>query len=373
MRLVIPILVILALVGALVAVKASQIGLLIQTGEAAQKAGPPPETVSSAQARKDSWRTTLFAVGSVQAGRGVTISNDSSGLVTRIHFESGDEVKAGAPLVELETSVERAQLASTTARLELAKLTLERTRALVAENVATQAELDSAASTLKSLIAEAGALRAQVERKVVRAPFAGKLGIREVNKGQYLSPGSPITTLQSVEEEYVDFSLPQEYLDHARVGLPVKLSAHEAGLELEGVVAAVDPSVSPTTRAFTLRASTKDPDQRLRPGMFLNVSLLLDQKRDVVIVPVTAVVYAPYGDSIFVIEAASKDKKGKIAKQQFVRVGDTRGDFVEVEKGLQGNETIVSAGAFKLRNGAPIKIDNSVGLEPKLTPKPENR
>ena len=373
MRILLVVIAVLGLVGALVAIKANQIGLLIKTGQAAQAAGPPPEVVASAESNKDTWVASLYAVGNVSPGRGVAISNDAPGPVTRIYFDSGDQVKAGAPLVELDTSVERAQLASTQARLELAQTTLSRTQALAAEGVATGAELDSAKSTLKSLQAEVSALRAQIARKVIHAPFSGKLGIRSVNLGQYLSPGTALTTLQSDEAEYVDFSLPQEHLEELRVGLVVELSADAANIRLEGVVAAIEPEVDQVTRSVKLRASAQDPKHRLRPGMFVNVKVMLDKKREVVTVPVTAVVYAPYGDSVFLIESDPKNPKRKLANQQFVRLGETRGDFVEVEEGLKAGATLVSAGAFKLRNGVPVTINNDVKLEPKLNPKPENR
>ncbi len=373
MRIFVVVISVLVLVGGLISVKASQIGLLIKTGKAAQAAGPPPEVVASAEAKTETWLTRLYSVGNVSAGRGVAISNDAPGLVTRIYFESGDQVKAGAPLVELDTGVERAQLASSQARLELAQTTLARTQALAAEGIATGAELDTAKSTLKSLQAEVAALRAQIARKVIHAPFSGKLGIRSVNLGQYLSPGTALTTLQSDEAEYVDFSLPQEHLEQLRVGLPVELSADASDIRLEGVVAAIEPEVDQVTRAVKLRASAQDPKDRLRPGMFINVKVILDEKREVVTVPVTAVVYAPYGDSVFLIERDPKNPKRSVAQQQFVRLGETRGDFVEVEEGLKGGVTVVSAGAFKLRNGLPVVINNKVKPEPKLNPNPANR
>ncbi|HEY6727982.1 MAG TPA: efflux RND transporter periplasmic adaptor subunit, partial [Polyangiaceae bacterium] len=250
---------------------------------------------------------------------------------------------------------------------------LNRTRALIKEGVATGAELDSAEASVKGSTAEVSALRGQIARKVVEAPFAGKLGIRSVNVGQYLSPGTSITTLQSEKEEYVDFSVPQQYFDKLRRGLPVTITARETGIDLKGVVAAVDPAVDPATRTVTLRATTSDPDKKLRPGMFVNVSVLLDSQRDVIALPVTSVVYAPYGDSVFVIEDDPKAPGAKIARQQFVKLGETRGDFVEAVKGLKGGETLVSAGAFKLRNGARVSINNKVGLAPKMDPRPANR
>ena len=372
-RIFVPVLAVLALVGVLVAIKVSQIGLLIDTGKAAKEAGPPPETVGSAESKQETWRTTLTAVGSVEAERGVVISNDSPGIVTRVNFDSGDEVKSGHVLVELETSVERAQLASSEAQLELAQTTLKRTQALQANRVVSEAELDAAKASMKRLEAEVSALRAQIERKIVRAPFSGKLGIREVNLGQYLAPGSQITTLQSEKQGYVDFTLPQDDLDKVRVGQPVELVVKQADIKLSGVVAAIAPSVDPRTRSVSVRASTQDPEKRLRPGMFINVTVALDDERQVVTVPVTAVVYATYGDSIFLIETDPKDASKKIARQQFVKLGETRGDFVEVEKGLAGGKPIVTAGSFKLNNGSPIQINNDVPVEPKLHPEPDNR
>lgn len=369
----IPVLAVLAFVGSLAAIKADQIGLLIQTGKAAQEKGPPPETVGTRIAQAEDWNTSLSAVGNVEAERGVTISNESPGIVVKVNFDSGDKVKSGAVLVELETQVERAQLASTEAQLELSETNLRRATALRAHQVNTEAELETANADLKRLQAEVSAIRAQIERKVVRAPFSGELGIRRVNLGQYLAPGSELTTLQSDKEDYVDFALPQEVLSDVRVGLAVRLQVKQANLDLEGVIAAVDPNVDQRTRSFTVRASTVDPERRLRPGMFINVSVLLDQTRKVVVVPTTAIRYAAYGDSVFVVEDESKENPRKIARQQFVRLGDTRGDFVEITKGLSGGETIVSAGAFKLRNGAPVTINNEIEIEPKLDPTPENR
>jgi membrane fusion protein, multidrug efflux system len=188
-----------------------------------------------------------------------------------------------------------------------------------------------------------------------------------------LSPGTEVTTLQSDNEDYVDFSLPQKDLGVLRAGLPVKLTVKQTGIELDGVVAAVDPSVNQRTRSVELRASTKDPEKRLRPGMFVNVSIELDKQHEVIAIPVTAVVRAPYGDSIFLIEQDPKDKSRQIARQQFVRLGEMRGDFVAVEKGLEPDRTVVSAGAFKLRSGVPVKINNDIPVNPQQNPTPENR
>lgn len=373
LRFVLPVLALLGLVGALVAIKANQIGLLIETGKQAEESGPPPEVVSTAKSEQETWASTLTAVGSVEAERGVTLSNDSPGIVTRVGFDSGDQVKRGAVLVELETSVERAQLASVQARLDYAQMDLSRTQKLTEQGVTTQAELDSALSNVRSLEAEAAALRAQIERKVVRAPFTGKVGIRQVNLGQYLAPGSALATLQSEKEAYVDFSLPQQALRQIRVGLPVLLSVKQTDIELRGVIAAIDPQVDARTRAVQIRASSQDPEQRLRPGMFVNVAVELEEKRQIVTVPVTAIKYAAFGDSVFLVEDDAESSSGKVARQQFVQLGRTQGDYIEVTKGLEGGETVVSAGAFKLRNGAPVTVNNEVALNAARQPQPKNR
>ncbi len=375
MRYLISILVFLALVGALVAVKVSQIGVVMNAAQAAKQSGPPPETVSSAAVKKTTWATTLTAIGSIEAAKGVTLSSDLAGIVTRIAFESGDAVTPGQILLELDTRVERAQLDSARARRDLAETTLSRTRNLVEGRVATVAELDAAAATHKTSAAEVAALEAQIARKTVRAPFAGRLGIRMVNVGQYLAPGSAVTTLQSQQDDYVDFTLPQQHLDVLRVGLPIRIRDDAAGIDLGGVLAAIAPAVDQTTRSVALRASVADPGKRLRPGMFVNVAVELAEEREVVVVPTTALVHAPYGDSLFIVEdRGAEDRAPRQVRQQFVRLGERRGDFVEVTKGLTGAELVVAAGAFKLRNGARVVIDDeSVELEPKLHPDPPDR
>ncbi len=375
MRYLIPILAILALVGGLVFIKARQIGMLIHFGETAQKAGPPPEVVGATPSSKGNWADSIDAVGNIEAGKGVTISVESPGVVTALHFDSGAKVKAGDILVELDTSVERAQLASALAQKDLSGTTLDRTRALVSASALASSQLDTAESSVKTSAAAVAALQAQIARKVVRAPFAGKLGIRTVNLGQYLSPGTALTTLQSSNEEYVDFAVPQQRLPELKLGLPVKLSVSGASdITLGGVVAAIDPSVDPSTRSVKLRATVIDKDDKLRPGMFVNVQVLLEGGQVLVTVPVTALVFAPYGNSLFVVEDKpdATGKPGKVARQQFVKTGETRGDFVSILDGLSGTETVVTAGAFKLRNGARIVINNTVGQKPELTPTPVN-
>lgn len=384
MRYVLVIVGLLLIVGTLGLIKFSQISSLIAMGEQMQKAGPPPESVGTAVARAEQWEDTLSAVGSVASVKGVALSTEAAGVVTKIRFDSGSTVKQGAILVELDTSVERAQLASARARRDLAKLTAERSRALVASRVISQAQMDATESELKTASTEYNAIQAQIERKVVRAPFTGRLGIRDVNLGQYLNPGTPITVLESQGAVFVDFTLPQQELDNVSVGMPVRLKLGGAqGKELQGKIAAVDPTIDNVSRAIQLRASVPNDTDKLRPGMFVNVSVILPAKKQLVIVPTTSVVHASYGDSVFIVEDKKPGSPGmaktqdgnvvKIARQQFVRSGEARGDFVAILEGVKPGQPVVSAGAFKLRNGVPIVVNNAVKPEPQLNPRPENR
>jgi len=373
----------LAVIAALVFVKFSQISSLIAMGKQMEKSGPPPEAVGSAVAQTDVWEGTLSAVGSIASVKGVALSNDAAGVVTRISFESGSIVKQGQVLVELDSSVERAQLASARSRRDIAQITAQRSRTLLASNVIAQAEVDNNEASLRTASTEIDALQAQLARKVVRAPFAGRLGIRNVNLGQYLSPGTQLTTLEQLGAVYVDFSLPQQWLGKINVGMPVRVTIEGANdLAVDGQIAAVDPTVDNTTRNLKLRASVVNKDDKLRPGMFAKVSVILPERASQVIVPSTAVVHASYGDSVFVVEDKKPDAPGmrqtpdgkpvKVARQQFVRLGQARGDYVAIADGVTAGQELVSAGAFKLRNGAPVTIDNRVKADAQLSPRPEN-
>jgi membrane fusion protein (multidrug efflux system) len=376
MRYLIVIVGLVVLIGGLVAIKGAQIGMLIGMGEAAKKAGPPPEVVGTTVAQKQTWENTLTAVASVVTAKGVALSNDAPGIVSRIHFESGDLVKQGDILVELDTSVERAQLASLKARRDLADISQKRSRALAASGAVAQSQVDADESSFKSLSADSGALSAQIARKVIRAPFTGKLGIRTVNLGQYLSPGTTVTTLEAEKSIFVDFALPQEDLPKLRSGMTVRaLLAGSATPLAEGVISAIDPAVDPLSRTIRVRASLPGVDDKLRPGMFLRVAVVLPGNNEVVVIPQTAIVHASYGDSVFVGEdkPGPDGKARKVAQQQFVKLGTTRGDFVSVVDGLKADQEVVTAGAFKLRNGIPLKVNNQGAPVPSLEPRPENR
>jgi len=375
---------IVVLVGGLAAVKFTQISSLISMGKEMQKLGPPPEAVGTAQAQEQTWGGSVSAVGTIASVKGVAISNEVPGMVSAIRFESGAFVKQGQILVELDSRADRAQLASIEARKDLATSNVGRTRALVADKALAQAQLDADESALKTSSADLNALRAQIDRKVVRAPFSGRLGIRQVNLGQYLNPGTRLTELEAIDTVFVDFTLPQQRLETVKVGMPIKVTVEGlAGFSADGSIAAINPTVDATTRSLKLRASVPNKDEKLRPGMFAKVAVVLPEQGAVVAIPASAVVRASYGDSVFIVED-KKDEAGtvakgpdgkpsKIARQQFVRLGEARGDFVSVADGVKAGQEVVTAGAFKLRNNAGIVVNNDIKVEPQLAPKPENR
>jgi membrane fusion protein (multidrug efflux system) len=373
LRFVVVVVGLLLLVATLAGIKGAQIAMLVDFGKKAEKAGPPPEAVSVVASEEQEWEATLFSVGSIAADQGVSISNDAPGVVSRIAFESGQRARKGRVLVELDASVERAQLASSRAKMGLAELSAKRSRALVASGAAPPSQLDNDDSAWKAAVAEVSALEAQIDRKIVRAPFAGKLGIRAVNVGQYLGSGTPVTVLEALESVYVDFTLPQQHLPNVHVETPVRVTL--GGLDVpprEGTVTAIDPTIDQQTRTFKVRASVANEEERLRPGMFANVSVVLPKREGFVVIPQTAVVHASYGDSVFIVEDA-KEGGGKVVRQQFVRLGAARGDFVAVLEGVRPGQEVVSAGAFKLRNGSRVDLKPDVKPTPQLEPHLENR
>lgn len=378
MRYVFTALALLLVVALLAGVKGAQILELIRFGEAAERAGPPPETVSTAVAQAQSWEVMLTAVASIATGRGVALSNDAPGIVSRLHFESGAEVREGQLIAELDTGVEQAQLRSLRTRRDLAERTLKRSRFLIKSDAIPQAQLDADESAFRELDAEVRALEEQIERKRIRAPFTGKIGIREVNLGQYLASGTVIARLEARRPDFVDFTLPQQSLGKLALDMPVRVLDVGRELLVEGRISAIAPDIDPVTRTVRVRANLPE-DERLRPGMFVRVEVVLPERAEVVAIPSAAVLRAPYGDSVFIAEprpAVQGEQEGapaKVARQQFVRLGEVRGDFVAVLEGVQAGQEVVVAGAFKLKNGIPLIIDNSVEPQPELAPEPENR
>jgi len=301
------------------------------------------------------------------------------GMVRRIAFRSGQDVRAGQLLVQLDTAVESAELASADAEAHLAKTTLKRVRGLRRDDVNSPAELDQAEAAAMQAAARVRALKATIAKKSIRAPFSGRVGIREIDPGQYLSVGTRIVTLQAFDELYVDFSLPQRELSKLDVGREVSVRTDAFGPRLwEGAIETIDPNIDEATRNIRVRARVENDDLRLRPGMFVEVQVRLSDQRDVVVVPVTAIVYASYGDSIYILEKPSKDEVGEessgteIARQVFVRLGERRGDLVEVREGVTPGQRVVTTGGFKLRNGASVVVDNELSPEPEIDPDPED-
>lgn len=361
------------LLGVLGGIKGLQIKRMIAQGE---QFVPPPETVTTAEAQSAIWPTELTAVGSLEAVQGVMVTAELSGKVVKIAFEAGNAVKAGDLLVQQDTTSETAQLRSAEASKELARLNLERAKELLPENVVTRSDYDNAVAQYKRSAAEVETIEATIAKKTIRAPFAGRLGLRLVNLGQTLNEGDHIVSLQSLDPIFVNFQLPQQEMTKIRRGLTVKLTAEvlpDAGIE--GVITAVNPLVDSTTRNIRVQATVANTKETLRPGMFVNVAVMQPEMKDVLAIPATAVLYAPYSDSVFVVEdKPAKDDKSSVSvvRQQFVRLGEKRGDFIAVVSGLKEGETVVSTGVFKLRNGQSVVADNSLSPEFKLAPKPED-
>jgi membrane fusion protein, multidrug efflux system len=335
----------------------------------------PVEAVTTAKAAQETWNPTLTSVGTLTAENGITISAEVAGTIAKIAFESGARVEKGTLIAQLDVQVEEAQLKSAEARAELARLNADRVRELRSKDTVSQADLDAAEAQFKGANADAEALRALIERKTFRAPFTGRLGIRQINLGQFVNNGNPVVTLQAIDLLYVDFSLPQQSVSALAVGQEVRVTTDGvAGATFTGKISAIDPRVDPSTRNLRLRATLANPEEKLRPGMFANVEVVLPAGQPTVVIPSSAVLYAPYGDSVFIVDT-KKNEQGveqRVARQAFVRLGAARGDFVSVLSGLKPGDEIVSTGAFKLRNGSVVNVQNGLVPPPSLNPKPEN-
>jgi membrane fusion protein (multidrug efflux system) len=353
-------------------VKFRQIQTAIAQGAAFQ---PPPEAVTTIVAAQETWPSTLDAIGTVAAVQGVTVSADLPGTVDRIGFDSGRPVREGEVLVQLDTRQERAQLAAVEADRELARLNFERMQGLLNERVISQAEYERATAGQKQTEARVGEIRAAIDRKTIRAPFAGILGIRQVNLGQYLAGGDPIVSLQSLNPIYANFGVPQQQAGQVRIGRTVRITAGDvAGVAFVGRVTAIDSTVNEATRNIQVQATLANGDGTLRPGMFVQTQLSLGTGRSIVALPGSAIGYAPYGDSVFVVTDL-KDPNGQPyrgVRQQFVKLGGSRGDQVAVVSGVQPGEEIVTSGVFKLRNGAAVLVNNNVQPGNDPAPKAED-
>ena len=334
---------------------------------------PPPEAVTTVIARQEQWQGTLGAIGTAAAVNGVMVSADLPGVVQKIGFGSGERVETGQLLVQLDTRQEQSQLAAAEAKLELTHLNLDRIRGLREQGINSQTEFDTAVAEQKQAEGVVGEIRATIERKTIRAPFSGILGIRQVNLGQYLKSGDPIVQLQSHDPIYVNFDVPQQELVRVRVGGGVSVTAEGPPLiELTGRITAIDSVVDESTRNVRVQATFENRQGRLRPGMFVTARALLDTQDPVVALPASAISYAPYGDSVFIVEDV-KGPNGQAyrgVRQQFVKIGSARGDQVAVLSGIAPGVEVVTSGVFKLRNGAAVAVNNATQPSNDPAPKP---
>jgi membrane fusion protein (multidrug efflux system) len=370
-RLLVTLGVTIAIVSALGFVKFKQIQTAIAEGAAFQ---PPPDAVTTIVASEASWTATLSAIGTAAAVQGVTVSADLPGTVERLSFESGQFVHAGDVLALLDTRQERAQLAALEAQRELARITFERIRGLLDDGVVSQAEFDRAAADFRQSEARVGELHAVIERKTIRAPFSGVLGLRKANLGQYLAGGGEVVALQSLSPIYVNFAVPQQSARDIAIGRAVRITAGDGAGTWTGRVTALDSKVDEATRNIQIQATLANPAGALRPGMFVEALLDLGPAQRVVVLPSSAVSYAPFGDSVFVVAdlqtADGKPYRG--VRQQIVKLGPSRGDQISILSGVKAGEEVVTSGVFKLRNGAAVQINNSVQPANNPAPKPEN-
>ena len=370
-KLAIALALVLAVLGGLGAVKTLQIRKMIAAGKAFQ---PPPETVSSAVAREEKWQGSIGAIASIAAAQGVNIATEAPGTVVEIAFESGALVKQGDLLVRLDTTSEAAQLRALEAQADLARLNAERARKLRSDNMVSASELDAAEATLKQTRANADAVGTIIAKKTIRAPFAGRLGIRQVNLGEYVEAGkTAIVSLQALDTVYADFSLPQQELSRVQAGLHVRLVTDTyPGKQFEGELTSLDPDLDAATRSVRLQATFDNKDHLLRPGMFARVEVLLPGEQNVLVIPATAVLSAPYGSSVYVIEPATNAAGGLVVRQQIIRTGPLRGDYISVETGLKAGDRVVRSGIFKLRNGMGVVENNEIAPKSDLAPRPSN-
>jgi membrane fusion protein, multidrug efflux system len=364
--------VVLLLVGGLGFVKYRQIQAASQGGSFQ----PPPTAVTTIVAQREMWPSTLNVIGTTAAIQGVTVSADLPGTVAKINFESGKSVHAGDVLVELDTRQERAQLAAAEADRDLARITYGRQQQLVNQGVVARTEYDNAEAQQKSTDAKVGEIRATIERKTVHAPFSGILGIRQINLGQYLAAGQAIVSLQSLNPIYVNFGIPQQESNKVQIGRTLRImSDNLPGVQFAGRVTAVDSVINEATRNIQIQATLANPQGKLRPGMFVQVDVGMGASRQVVTLPASAINYAPYGDSVFVVTDLQDPQSKKTyrgVRQQFVKVEGSRGDQVAIISGLNAGDEIVSSGVFKLRNGAPVQVNNKVQPPNNPKPKPED-
>jgi membrane fusion protein, multidrug efflux system len=371
-RMILMLVVALAVLGGLGFVKFHQIQVAVAQGASFQI---PPTAVTTVVAKRETWPSTTTVIGTAEAIEGVTVGADLPGTIDKIHFESGQWVHEGDILIELDTRQERAQLANLEAQRDLAKINYDRAQELVKAGVISKSDYDNAFAQQKATEAQVGDIKAAIARKTIHAPFSGVLGIRQVSLGQYLAAGQAIVSLQSLNPIYVNFGVPQQDTPKVQMGRVLRVTNGDLpGLSFGGRVTALDSVINEQTRNIQVQATLSNKDNRLRPGMFVQVELPLGQPREVVPLPASAINYAPYGDSVFVV-TDMKDAKGNSyrgVRQQVVRIEGSRGDQVAITSGINPGDEVVSSGVFRLRNGAPVLVNNTVKPENSPAPKPED-
>jgi len=371
-RLILMLVVMAAILGGLGFVKFRQVEAGIAQGAAFQM---PPTAVTTVVAQRETWPSTLTVIGTAAAIQGITVSADLPGTIDKIHFESGQWVQKGDILVELDTRQERAQLANIEAQRDLARINFNRAQELVKAGVISHSEYDNATAQQKATEAQVGDVQAAIARKTIRAPFSGLVGIRQVSLGQYLAAGQAIVALQSVDPIYVNFGVPQQDTSVMTPGHVVRVTNGELpGMAFSGRITALDSVVNEQTRNIQVQVTLANKDNKLRPGMFVQVELPVGQPRQVVPLPASAINYAPYGDSVFIV-TEMKDAKGNTyrgVRQQVVKVEGSRGDQVAVISGINPGDEVVSSGVFRLRNGASVQVNNTVKPGNSASPKPED-
>jgi len=340
--------------------------------------GSPPQTVSAAKAAYSAWQPKLEAIGTLRAVKGADLSLDVPGVVASISFNSGDDVEQGAPLLKLRVEDDLAKLESLQAMAELSEIVNQRDQKQFKMQAVSQATLDTDAANLKNAKAQVVQQQAIIDKKFLRAPFAGHLGIRAVDLGQYLAAGTVIVTLQALDPIFVDFFLPQQAVDQVRLGqsVTVKIDAFK-DQTFAGEISAINPKVDAGSRNVQIRATLKNPDHKLLPGMYATVDIATGAPQSYITLPQTAISFNPYGDTVYVVDSKAADAAGKppqlIARQTFVTTGPTRGDQVAVLKGIDEGDLIVTAGQIKLHNGSTILIDNSITPTADAAPVPIDR
>jgi membrane fusion protein, multidrug efflux system len=374
-RMILMVVVMIAIIAGLGFVKFKQFQAMAEQFAAMQ---PPPDAVTTIVTAQEEWPATLNGIGTVAAVQGVTVSADLPGIVDRIMFESGKAVQRGDILVQLDTRQEQAQLAGAESQLELARLNHERMKGLVQQDAVSRAEYDTAAAGQQQAEARLNEIRAAIDRKTIRAPFSGVLGIRQVNLGQYLTAGAPVVPLQSLDPIYVNFNVPQQDAAQMRIGRTVRISSNEGGADAgqsTGRISAIDSVIDQATRNVQVQATLPNPQGRLRPGMFVQAQVNLGAAQRVIALPASSINYAPYGDSVFIV-SDMKNEQGhpyRGVRQQVVKLGPARGDQIAVLSGINAGEEVVTSGVFKLRNGAPIQVNNATQPNNSKAPASEDK